>query len=295
MSQLNLLRRKLARLRRTRQSQRWIAAHSAWLTAVLVALAAVFVLDFLFSLNVPQRVAVMVVAAVGVVWAFGRYTAPLLGVRESEIDLALQVERRQRISSDLVAALQFEERSASAVGSPRLRQAVIEGTASRSQRLNVHDGFDSGSTVRRVAWLILAVAGSATFIGVFPEYARVFGQRLALGATHYPSWTQIRTIGVSGMPVLENAEHPTPRDVRLAEGLPLEFLVRVTGRLPQRGEARLVSGPSDASRVLELEPLSLNERRLRLEDAQARIQAAQEDPQIDVVGPWAAEVAALLR
>ncbi|MEZ6112029.1 MAG: hypothetical protein R3C99_13560 [Pirellulaceae bacterium] len=207
----------------------------------------------------------------------------------------MQVERRQRISSDLVAALQFEERSASAVGSPRLRQAVIEGGFRAHRRLNVHDGFDSGPTVRRVAWLILAVAGAATFIGVFPEYARVFGQRLALGATHYPSWTQIRTIGVSGMPVLENAEHPTPRDVRLAEGLPLEFLVRVTGRLPERGEARLVSGPSDARRVLELEPLSLDERRLRLEDAQARIQAAQEDPQIDVVGPWADEVAALLR
>ena len=88
-------------------------------TAVLVALAAVFALDLVFELAVPQRIVVLLLVGLGVGWAFWRYTLPLLQVRENEIDTALVVERQHRLESHLVAALQFEQPEARDWGSPR--------------------------------------------------------------------------------------------------------------------------------------------------------------------------------
>ena len=41
-------------------------------------------------------------------WAYWRFARPLLKRRETDLDMALMVERQQGIDSDLVAAIQFE-------------------------------------------------------------------------------------------------------------------------------------------------------------------------------------------
>ena len=107
MTELNTLHRRLAALRRLRVWSRWSTAYSAVLTAALWLLLAVFALDVVFQMDVLQRVLIVALAAAGLVWSFRRFAVPELGVREDEIELALLVERRHHIRSDLVAALQF--------------------------------------------------------------------------------------------------------------------------------------------------------------------------------------------
>ena len=88
------------------------------MVAALWLLVAFFALDVLFQMTVAQRAIVWLVVAAGTIWAFRRYTRPFLGVRETELDMALLVERQQQIDSDVVAALQFETPEARRWGSP---------------------------------------------------------------------------------------------------------------------------------------------------------------------------------
>ena len=130
MTKLSKLHARLRRLRRRRQSLRWGTGYSALVIAVLWVLVGTFLVDWLFHTNQLQRVVLLVIGRTGnhravgllvaaagiVVWAFRRYTRPWLGARESEVDMALMVERQKHIDSDLVAALQFESPEAPAWG-----------------------------------------------------------------------------------------------------------------------------------------------------------------------------------
>ena len=71
--------------------------------------------------------------AVGI-WAYRKFAAPWLAKRESDIDMALLVERQNKIDSDLVAALQFESPEAKGWGSVRLEDAVIDRSCSAARR-----------------------------------------------------------------------------------------------------------------------------------------------------------------
>src|SRR5688500_4165152 len=108
MTKLATLRSQLGGLRRARSAVRLATAWSSLATAVLWSLAAVLMLDLVFELETAPRLVVLLIAAGAAVWAFLRFTWPLLGRGESEIEMALLVERQQQIDSDLVAALQFD-------------------------------------------------------------------------------------------------------------------------------------------------------------------------------------------
>ena len=104
------LRSQLNSLRRARSRARWLTALSAMGIALLWLLGGLFLLDWCFQreIHAPQRILLMAIAGVIFVWAFRRYAVPFLVVRETEIDIALLVERRHQLENDLVAALQFE-------------------------------------------------------------------------------------------------------------------------------------------------------------------------------------------
>src|SRR5262249_42580060 len=105
MSPLTRLRSQLAGLRRRRRSIRVAAAMFALCVGVLWTLAVIFVLDWLFAMDRPQR-AIAIAAGIGAIaWCYHRYVGPLLAKSESEIDVALMVEKQQQLPSDLVAAL----------------------------------------------------------------------------------------------------------------------------------------------------------------------------------------------
>ena len=160
MTRLNTLHRHLASLRRSRVLGRWATAYSAVISAALWLLLAVFAVDVVFRMDVLQRVLVMALAAAGLAWSFRRYAVPELGVREDEIELALLVEKKHQISSDLVAAIQFEQPEAAAWGSRQLEERVIESVCDLSWRMDVFEGWRSPKPRRRTAVnLVTAAAG----------------------------------------------------------------------------------------------------------------------------------------
>src|SRR3954452_4243726 len=126
VSRLTGLRSQLSRLIRARAAIRAVTAWSALASGLLLALGCVLTLDVVFHLAVPQRVVVLLLASSAIGWNWWRFTRPLLGREESEVDVALVVEQQHDIDSDLVAALQFEEHQSAAWGSPQLATAVVD-------------------------------------------------------------------------------------------------------------------------------------------------------------------------
>ncbi|MEQ8790654.1 MAG: hypothetical protein RIC55_30430 [Pirellulaceae bacterium] len=295
-SKLQTLRGQLAALRRARQTVRWVTAWSALATAVLWILAAFFLLDLAFEMSVVQRVIVLLLAAVGVVLVFGWLVRPLLGRSESEIDLALLVEREQGIDSDLVAALQFESPDAQSWGSKHLTVAVIDYVAQLGRGLDVFSGFSRAVMARRATLLLATVAVIGGLALWRPEYAAVFLERLLLGARHYPTATTIEKVLVNDAVVLR--EQSSPIATRGAEGRPLVFTVLCSGQLPEQEAVREIHlssagvGRHDAAQ-LELRRLTQQQRLDQLREVENELQSALTG-NVDIHSPaWIEHVAAL--
>lgn len=295
MTELNTLHRRLAALRRLRVWSRWSTAYSAVLTAALWLLLAVFALDVVFQMDVLQRVLIVALAAAGLVWSFRRFAVPELGVREDEIELALLVERRHHIRSDLVAALQFEQPQAAAWGSHQLEQKVIESVSDLSRQLDVFAGFSRPQPRRRTALLLLTLLLTAGLVIRFPDYTQAFLQRLCLAAVHYPSATVIEHLAINHRTVLERRQHGVkPVDAKFAEGYPLDFWVRCSGDLPDSGQAELRAA-GDRKRPVALQRMTLDERRARLQQAVQDLRAGLAAGDVDLAGVWSRDLAMAVR
>ena len=275
---------------------RQAAAWSAVAIAILWSLAILFALDVSFEFGRIERAILLVASLALAVWAARRFALPYLGVRETEEDMALLVERRQQIDSDLIAALQFESPQANLWGSPQLEGAVIDYVAQVGRGINVFDGFSTTDLRRRAALLAGTLLVALVTAAVYPGHMWAFAQRLLLGGTHYPTDTLIEQIVVNQREVLDRASHGSrPLDARCAQGRPIQFLIECRGQLPDKGTARLTAtGGSRARTELSLTRLTLDERRARLTQAVRKINAAAEDDAIDISQPWREEVGSLV-
>lgn len=295
-SQLAALRRNLAALGSARRRLRGATAWSAVATSVVGCVLAFWALDVLFEMSVAQRLIMLLLSAGAVTWIFRRLAAPLLGIQESEIELALQVERQQDIDSDLVAALQFEHPDAANWGSTQLEGAVIRYVSNVGQKLNVFAGFDSGPLRRRARLLGLTAGAFALLCLVFPGHAGTLFNRLLLGHRHYPTRTTIAQVIVNQQLVLHASSHGThPDAARAAQSHPVRFWIQCAGVLPEHAQLRLTGDSTHAVRQLDLVRLSLEERRARLaaiDEQLAKVAAGEEPPPS---GVRLAEIQAALR
>jgi hypothetical protein len=247
MSKLLPLKSRLAELKQRRWWLRFGTAASGLLLAVAVALAAMWLIDWLFELDRALRMLMLIVAAGGVFWTWKRFVEPLLGWQESELDMALLVERQQEIDSDLVAALQFESPQAARWGSTQLETAVIDYVADFGREVNVFEGLSTKQFTRRAAGVAAMFALLGLTAGLFPTHAAVFLRRLALGSDHYPSDTVIRRIELNGTAVYPVNQ---PRTITSAAWEPLTLAVHCTGELPADGRAELRAAGGAASQVI---------------------------------------------
>jgi hypothetical protein len=256
-SRLATLRSQLAGLRRARGRVRAATAWSALAIAIVLALAALFVLDLVFELAVPQRIVAIALAAAAIAWSWWRFTRPHLGVRESEIDMALLVERQQEIDSDLVAALQFEQPEAKRWGSPQLETAVIDYVAAVGRGIDVFEGFSRDQMTRRGGFLAACLAIVLVAALVWPGHVRVFFNRLLLGSMHYPTATRIEQIAINERPVLRLADGEAlpgqlamrPAALKAAQGRPLTFHVQAAGDMPAKGTVYVQSTGASRART----------------------------------------------
>ncbi len=250
-SKLAILRSRLNSLRQRRAVVRWGNAWSALATALLWILVAAFIVDFLLEMSRPQRFVSLLFIAGGLWWVFQQFTKPFLGQRETELDIALLVEKEQEIDTDLVAALQFETPEAKQWGSSTLEQAVIDYVADFGQGLNVFKGFNPTQLRRRaitcgVTFLVLFLA-----CVIYPRHASAFFNRLLLGSRHYPTRTTIEKILVNGQPVDVDGGSGT---LKFPFGHPLKLEVLCSGDLPTQGLAKLTTLAQGVRTALKLDP-----------------------------------------
>lgn len=248
--QLRTLRSRLEQLRRRRAIVRHSTAWSAVVLAVLWLVLAMFFMDWLMLMSIPQRLVALLISGAITVWVFWRYTKPWLGVKEDIVDVALLVEKHQDIDSDLVAALQFQEQDASNWGSPQLETAVIEYVEEFSPSLNVFEGFTYRRFKRRMAWLAGTLAVLVGIVVIFPQYAGAFADRMLLGSTRYPTDTQIERIAINGENVFVAGGEKF--SVRIPYGTPLNFEVIGNGVLPEKGQIILKTKDTDNQVEIEL-------------------------------------------
>ncbi len=253
-SKLGILRSQLGQLRRKRGFVRWGSALCALLALLVWLLVAAFLGDWSFDLPTSGRTALLVAWIFAGLAALRAYVWPVVSIRETTEDVALIVERQNKIDSDLVAALQFESPQAKTWGSSRLADAVIDYVAEFSPSLNVFEGFSYQPLPKRVLALVATLLMVGGAVAAFPGHASAFWNRFLLGTAHYPTKTQIESIVVSGQTI------PVYRmgaiaQVRIPYGEPIRVEVKCAGEVPAAGSARLSGINNDASNQIDLQPL----------------------------------------
>ena len=274
MSQLATLREQLSSLRRRRRAVRLGTALVALVVALLWTLAVIFLIDWQFSMSRPQRFLAVLIGAGVMIWAYIKYARPLLSTHETELDVALMVERQQQIDSDLVAALQFESPEASKWGSTQLEGAVISYVAEFSRGCNLLEGFSAEQFIRRGVALIVTLAIVLGAVLWQPRYAATFLNRLAMGSWHYPTRTTIDELLVNGVKVTSDGQI-----VRSGYGQPVEFAISVKGELPS--DIRRIESTSESSgvsRPIEMKPVKPKEADAKNADAKGGTKFSAELP-----------------
>src|SRR5262249_7559830 len=176
-SKIAPLHAHLAALRRQRWGLRVVRGAMLLGVVLLVALAVDFLFDWLLTLSRAQRGVLLAVLWGLALWGLRRFVWPAIVARETDVDLALLVERQEGIDSDLVAALQFESSEAPSWGSVQLEEAVVDYVADFGNTLRVKRGL-SGTRLSRTA---LALAGTAGVLclaaAIYPNHVAVFFNR----------------------------------------------------------------------------------------------------------------------
>jgi hypothetical protein len=238
MTKLSTLRSHIRSLRNRRATARSATAWSAVLLALLWSLLVIFAIDWALSATVLQRVILIAVALGVVAWVYRRKAYPWLSIKETELDVALLVEKKQKIDSDLVAAIQFESPEAAAWGSTQLEDAVVDYVAEFSKGWNVFDGFTREKFAKRA----LALAGTAAVIAVLalalPGHFGAFLNRLALGSKHYPTDTVIESAKINEVTFKVEPDGEADGG-HFPFGRPLKFRITCSGDLPETGEIKL--------------------------------------------------------
>lgn len=300
MTSLDHLRRQLARLLQARNTVRGFAAWSAAGTALVWVLVAILVIDLWLEPPALPRLVLLACGAAAVFWAIRRFTLPLWSERESLEEMALLVDRRHKLDSDLIAALQFESPAAKEWGSRKLSGAVIDYVAAASSSLNVFEGFSTVQLWRRGVLcggsLLLVLLAAACF----PGHAAAFVQRLCLGSVHYPTQTVLEQIVLNQDEVLTRGQHGSqPTAAKAAQARPVDFFIRTSGVLPRPDSKPTVqvvsSGDHYVRSKLDLVRLTREQRVQRLTDAVKQIETALADEAVDISTPWRRQVASLIR
>jgi hypothetical protein len=259
MTQLAILKRRLRLLWWCRAAARWFTATAELAVLLLTVLLCLFFLDWLllepvFRAVTAPRVVAQLVAGGVLAWLVLRFVWPSLRRAESTLDMALLVERNFGISSDLIAALQFESPSAGQWGSPALEAVVIRGAAERASGLNVLADFPLRRPARMGAYLVVALVPWVALATLWPDYLSVFANRFLLGSQHYPTATRIETLEVNGQSVLDAGDAGQGRRAsHAAQGDVLTFRVRCAGHFPESGTVSLTSLTDGRRRTLPLQ------------------------------------------
>lgn len=274
------LRQQLGQLQTRRQWHRLLSAAAQLVTIIAASLIAVYVLDRGLHLVVIARAAVLLLATAAVISLARRYALPAIGVRESIADVAVLVEGRSGIDTDLVATLQFSEQLHGAPGAKPvttitattagtattgvpagaathvmpaqittgLQRAVIAGTLSRPPSGQAMLEPISKPVARRLQFAAAILVGLSLFTIVAPREVGVFLQRLLLSSVKYPTSTSITAVRINQTDVSPSGNGFQP--VTIAAGTPVEMQVSIAGVRPENARLTLRDSTGNNSIVL---------------------------------------------
>lgn len=221
------------------------------LGSILFATLGLFLVDWLLDLTPLQRGVVLLAGIVLLAWAFRRYIAPWFGARESELDLALLLEKNCAIDSDLVAALQFERPEASAWGSVELENVIIRRVAELARSLPLVEDVPRSPLRKRFLAALAALLLVCGWIWLAPDHFSTFLRRMTLANVRYPTATKVTGLLVNRQPLRWDQPGQTAR-CRPAHGV--EVIVSAAGRIPAQGEA-VFETPGGRRQMLPLTPV----------------------------------------
>ena len=250
------LRARIVRVTRRRGRLRLLSGLARLALAILIAAVVIFLFDWMLSPGRLVRGLLLVGAVVVVARGFWRRVRPGLVNRESEVDIALAIEKQQGIDSDLVAALEFADggrgAAESGAGSADLRDAVIDYVADFGRSWQMPREPVDPKLRRRVAWLAATLAGIVAAVALRPDFAAAFLNRLFLGSAHYPTRTRIESLVIGGTSV--DLTPGVMAEVKSPLGRAAGFAVGVGGELPRLARLRLRSVATGNATKIELLP-----------------------------------------
>lgn len=291
---LHELRSHLRMLQGRRTLVRWGTAMCSVLLVFLGSWVIVGGCDYFWRFTWHFRLVILMGWLASATWCLSRWMFPAIRARESLEDVALWVEQKHRIDSDLIGALQFESQPANPWGSSQLSAAVVQQVAQIGPRINVWEGFSYGQLPRRFAAMLLLMVGMTIFWATFPVHCRAAWNRFWLGSARYPSRTVITEFTINGESIpVRSSKHPVV--LKFPQGTTLKMKIRCVGELPNKGFGRLHHHGAQSDVSFPLEPSNHNhpeelfaEHVLPASDAVLQISAG--DTWID---PVLLEVAAL--
>jgi hypothetical protein len=248
------IRSDLAGVRRRRAVTRIAVGLLIVLLTTLAFLATLFGLDLCFHFSRLERAGLLVALFALFTWSSMRWMIPALVHRESEVQLALWIEREHPELRGLLAnGLQFSSVNREPWGSHALEQAAVDEIALLDRLPSLVDP-QSTRCGRLILASLLVIAAVGGVIQEFPEVCRVFSNRLLLGSATYPTRTIITRILVNGIPVFPNSEI---HDVaRIQTGEILELSVECRGVVPDRGTVHIRTDKTGEEGTLALSPVA---------------------------------------
>ena len=233
----------LARLRLFRSTVRLGIMGSTVLSILLWTLVAAFALDFWIRMGYLER-GIVLVAVIGVTaWTVIRYLLPAVKVHESDMALAVMVDRRHGMHSDLVAAIQFDDEGRPQYGSMDLREVVIEYAGRAAAGLRFLQGFSPKELALRLLVFLITAVICLPPAAIYSGHTGAFLNRLLLGKAHYPTRTIIEEIVSPG--------------ARAPYAHPVDFAVRArvrSGEMPKSGQVRIEALVTGLETTVELLP-----------------------------------------
>ncbi len=260
-SKLRKLRSRLNRLRWRRRILRLGSGVSSLLLSLILLVAAIYLLDWSLGMDRPQRAVLILIAAALFIWILRRLILPWFGKEETVLEMALLVEKREGIDSDLVASLEFESPEADQWGSRELEEAVIDSVAQSSRRLKVSRGFSWMPLLRRAVAMGFSGALLAGIFILFPGHTAAFLDRLLVGSSRYPTRCIIEEIAINGIKVRPapagvpgTGDTRSPAETSVPYGRPILVQVRCSGELPREGRVELEAREAGTKATFPLDP-----------------------------------------
>ena len=229
MKRLPKVRLGLARLRLFRSTVRLGVMGSTVLSILLWTLGVAFVLDYWIGMDALERSIVLAAVVAVAAWTVWRYLLPAMKVHESDAALAVLVDARRGLHSNLVAAIEFDD-DRPQYGSEQLRETVVENTARAAAGMNFLEGFSRRELVNRLLVFVVTAAICLVLGALYSAHAGAFLSRFVLGDARYPTRTEITEIIISSDGRIDGS---------IAEGSSVTFEVHSRGREVEAGQVTI--------------------------------------------------------